>query len=122
MQLGEYDNIGIGAQGTMMSRFFERVALGFIVIMVKDMREQMRGAAYTALKEVDSDDVIPYFEDGLSRWVGTGSCSCRRGTRPIRGGEEIDEIARGDRGSSRISKGARGESARSNRETQESCR
>jgi hypothetical protein len=27
--------------------------------MVKDMREQMRGAAYTALKEVDSDDVVP---------------------------------------------------------------
>jgi HEAT repeat protein len=33
---------------------------------VKDMREQMRGAAYTALKEVESDEVVPYFEDGLS--------------------------------------------------------
>ncbi|MEP6934503.1 MAG: HEAT repeat domain-containing protein, partial [Nitrospirota bacterium] len=42
------------------------VALGLILAMVKDMREQMRGAAYTALKEVDSDDVIPYLEDGLS--------------------------------------------------------
>ena len=46
------------------------VALGFIVVMVKDMREQMRGAAYTALKEVDSDDVVPYFEDGLSDGSG----------------------------------------------------
>ncbi len=46
------------------------VALGFIVVMLKDMREQMRGAAYTALKEVDSDDVIPYFEDGLSDGSG----------------------------------------------------
>jgi hypothetical protein len=27
------------------------VALGFILVMVKDMREQMRGAAYTALKK-----------------------------------------------------------------------
>ncbi|MBI3357530.1 MAG: HEAT repeat domain-containing protein [Nitrospirae bacterium] len=42
------------------------VALGFIVVMMKDMREQMRGAAYTALKEVNSDEMVPYFEDGLS--------------------------------------------------------
>ena len=42
------------------------VALGFILVMVKDMREQMRGAAYTALKEIDSDEAVPYFEDGLS--------------------------------------------------------
>jgi HEAT repeat protein len=46
------------------------VALGFIVAMMKDMREQMRGAAYTALKEIDSDDVVPYFEDGLSDGSG----------------------------------------------------
>jgi HEAT repeat protein len=46
------------------------VALGFILVMMKDMREQMRGAAYTALKEIDSEDVIPYFEDGLSDGSG----------------------------------------------------
>lgn len=46
------------------------VALGFIVVMMKDMREQMRGAAYTALKEIDSDEIIPYFEDGLSDGSG----------------------------------------------------
>ena len=46
------------------------VALGFIVVMLKDMREQMRGAAYTALKEIDSDDMVPYFEDGLSDGSG----------------------------------------------------
>ena len=46
------------------------LALGFILVLVKDMREQMRGAAYTALKEIDSDDTIPYFEDGLSDGSG----------------------------------------------------
>jgi HEAT repeat protein len=46
------------------------VAMGFIVVMMKDMREQMRGAAYTALKEVESDDVVPFFEDGLSDGSG----------------------------------------------------
>ena len=47
-----------------------QVALGFILVLLKDMREQMRGAAYTALKEIDSDEVVPYFEDGLSDGSG----------------------------------------------------
>lgn len=42
------------------------LAIAFITPMLKDMREQMRGAAYTALKEIDSDDAVPYFEDGVS--------------------------------------------------------
>lgn len=46
------------------------VALGFIYVLVKDMREQMRGAAYTALKDVDSPDTIPALEDGLSDGSG----------------------------------------------------
>ncbi len=35
-----------------------------------DMREQVRGAAYSALKEIPSDDVVPYFQDGLSDGSG----------------------------------------------------
>ncbi len=46
------------------------VALGFIVVLMKDMREQMRGAAYTALKELDADEAVPYFEDGLTDGSG----------------------------------------------------
>lgn len=46
------------------------VALGLIVVLMKDMREQMRGAAYTALKEIDSSEVVPLFEDGLSDGSG----------------------------------------------------
>src|SRR5207253_6259330 len=67
--LGEYDKLELALKQDDVSLLRE-VALGFIVIMVKDMREQMRGAAYTALKEVDSDDVVPYFEDGLSDGSG----------------------------------------------------
>ena len=67
--LGEYDQLQSALKQDDESLLRE-VALGFIVIMVKDMREQMRGAAYTALKEVDSDEVIPYFEDGLSDGSG----------------------------------------------------
>ncbi len=46
------------------------VALGFVVVLTKDMREQMRGAAYTALKEWQSPDAIPFFEEGLSDGSG----------------------------------------------------
>lgn len=46
------------------------VAFGFITSMFKDMREQMRGAAYTALKELESDHYAVYLEDGLSDGSG----------------------------------------------------
>lgn len=46
------------------------IALGFVVVLTKDMREQMRGAAYTALKEWQSPEAIPFFEDGLSDGSG----------------------------------------------------
>jgi HEAT repeat protein len=67
--LAEYGRLeaGLGQDDVPVLR---EVALGFILVLVKDMREQMRGAAYTALKEIDSDDVVPYFEDGLSDGSG----------------------------------------------------
>ncbi|MBX3332209.1 MAG: HEAT repeat domain-containing protein, partial [Nitrospira sp.] len=46
------------------------VSLGFVLILTKDMREQMRGAAYTALKEWHSPESIPFLEDGLSDGSG----------------------------------------------------
>jgi HEAT repeat protein len=67
--LGEYDKLELAFKQDEIPLLRE-VALGFIVVMVKDMRDQMRGAAYTALKEVDSDEVVPYFEDGLSDGSG----------------------------------------------------
>jgi len=63
--LGEYDKLELSLKHDEVPLLRE-VALGFILVMVKDMREQMRGAAYTALKEVNSDEMVPYFEDGLS--------------------------------------------------------
>lgn len=67
--LAEYDKLEHALKQDDVPLLRE-VALGLIVIMVKDMRDQMRGAAYTALKEIDSDEAIPYFEDGLSDGSG----------------------------------------------------
>jgi HEAT repeat protein len=67
--LAEYDKLesGLGHDDVPLLR---EVGLACILALVKDMREQMRGAAYTALKEINSDDTIPYFEDGLSDGSG----------------------------------------------------
>jgi HEAT repeat protein len=67
--LAEYDKLAASLAGDDMPVLRE-VAMGFIVVLTKDMREQMRGAAYTALKEIDSDELVPYFEDGLSDGSG----------------------------------------------------
>jgi HEAT repeat protein len=67
--LDEYDGLERSLKQDDLAMLRE-VAFGFIVVMVKDMREQMRGAAYTALKEIESEEAIPYFEDGLSDGSG----------------------------------------------------
>jgi HEAT repeat protein len=43
-----------------------QTAIASILPLRTDMREQMRGAAYTALKEIDADNVIEYLEEGLN--------------------------------------------------------
>jgi HEAT repeat protein len=52
------------------SVLLKEVGLGFVVVLIKDMREQMRGAAYTALKDFESAETVPYLEDGLSDGSG----------------------------------------------------
>lgn len=67
--LTEYDKLTQSLQQDDRVMLRE-VALGFVVVLTKDMREQMRGAAYTALKEWQSPDAIPFFEEGLSDGSG----------------------------------------------------
>ena len=66
--LDEYDRL-VESMKREDEPLLGEIALGFITSLRNDMREQMRGAAYTALKEIDSDQAIPYLEDG----VGDGS-------------------------------------------------
>lgn len=67
--LGEYDKLEAALKQEDL-QVLREVALAFIVVMMKDMREQMRGAAYTALKEIESDEIVPLLEDGLSDGSG----------------------------------------------------
>src|SRR3982751_1119134 len=67
--LGEYEQL-FEQQKEDDRPLLRKLAIAFITPLLKDMREQMRGAAYTALKELGTDEGIPYFEDGLSDGSG----------------------------------------------------
>jgi len=48
----------------------KKMAIATILPLRSDMREQMRGAAYTALREIDTIEGIPYLEKGLGDQSG----------------------------------------------------
>jgi len=60
----------IKKSGREDEELLRQFALTSILPLRSDMREQMRGAAYTALKEVNSDEVVPYLEEGLTDGTG----------------------------------------------------
>lgn len=76
------------------------IALGFVLVLTKDMREQMRGAAYTALKEWHSSESIPYLEEGLSDGSGLvralaaeGLAKLDKGRRSVRFRKALEDQA-----------------------------
>jgi HEAT repeat protein len=83
--LADYDRLETHA-GRDQSPLLREVAIGFILAVLKDMREQMRGAAYTALKDVNSDEMIPYLEDGLSDGSGLVRALAAEGLGRLQGG------------------------------------
>jgi len=97
--LGEYDKLEpIIKQDE--SVLLGEIALGFVLVMTKDMREQMRGVAYTALKEWQSPEAVPFLEDGLSDGSGLvrtlaaeGLAKLETGRRSVRFRQAIDDQA-----------------------------
>ena len=67
--LAEYERLSreLGRENEEVLR---EMAINIILPVRTDMRDQFRGAAYTALKEIHSDEIVPYFEDGLSDGTG----------------------------------------------------
>jgi HEAT repeat protein len=68
------------------------LSLAFIVVMTKDMREQMRGAAYTAMKDFDSPDTIPFLEDGLSDGSGLVRALAAEGLGKLEAGRRSSRL------------------------------
>ncbi len=64
-----YDRF-VDATGREDDSLLRELALHSILPLRSDMRVQVRGAAYSALKEVSSNDVVPYFYEGLSDGAG----------------------------------------------------
>lgn len=97
--LGEYDKLEPVVKQDDRSLLRE-IALGFVLVMTKDMREQMRGVAYTALKEWQSPEAVPFLEDGLSDGSGLvrtlaaeGLGKLETGRRSVRFRQAIDDQA-----------------------------
>jgi HEAT repeat protein len=67
--LKEYEKL-VKKSGREDEELLRQFALTSILPLRSDMRDQMRGAAYTALKEVNSDEVVPYLEEGLTDGSG----------------------------------------------------
>jgi len=70
------------------------VAFGFITVLLTDMREQMRGASYTALRELESDETVPYFEDGLSDGSGLVRALATEGLGHLTAGRRSPRFAK----------------------------
>jgi len=68
------------------------VAFGFTTSLLKDMRDQMRGAGYTALREIESDEAVSYFEDGLSDGSGVVRALVAEGLARLKTGQKSDRF------------------------------
>ncbi len=60
----------IKATGKDDEALLREMAVQSILPFRSDMREQVRGSAYSALKEMQSPESLPYFQDGLSDGSG----------------------------------------------------
>lgn len=89
--LAEYEGITTTTKKDELPLLRE-VAFGFIVPMLKDMRVQMRGVGYTALKEIKSDESVPYFEDGLSDGAGQVRALAAEGLGQLEAGRQSPRL------------------------------
>ncbi|MFO0699821.1 MAG: HEAT repeat domain-containing protein [Nitrospira sp.] len=83
--LSDYDDLVQLLQHDDQS-VFQEVALAFVVVLTQDMREQMRGVAYTALKEWQSPEAIPFLQDGLNDGSGLVRALAAEGLAKLDGG------------------------------------
>jgi len=83
--LSDYDNLVQLLKADDQS-ILQEVALAFVVVLAQDMREQMRGVAYTALKEWQSPDAIPFLQDGLNDGSGLVRALAAEGLAKLDGG------------------------------------
>lgn len=89
--LAEYDRVS-ATVGHDEAALLRKVLLAFIRPLLTDMREQMRGAAYTALKEFDSEESVKLFEDGLTDGSGLVRALAVEGLGRTKGGAKSPRI------------------------------
>ncbi len=83
--LSDYDDLAQSLQHDDQA-ILQEVALAFVVVLTQDMREQMRGVAYTALKEWQSPEAVPFLQDGLNDGSGLVRALAAEGLAKLDGG------------------------------------
>lgn len=83
--LSDYDDLAQLLQHDDQS-ILQEVGLAFVVVLTQDMREQMRGVAYTALKEWQSPEGISFLQDGLNDGSGLVRALAAEGLAKLDGG------------------------------------
>ena len=83
--LADYEDL-VRLLKTEDQSILQEVALAFVVVLTQDMREQMRGVAYTALKEWQSPHAIPFLQDGLNDGSGLVRALAAEGLAKLDGG------------------------------------
>ena len=68
------------------------LAIHIILPLRTDMREQMRGAAYTALKEIESEEVFSFMVDGLSDGSGMIRVLVAEGLSQHQSGQSLPQL------------------------------
>lgn len=89
--LTEYENL-TQSGGKDDLPLLREVAFGFITSLLQDMRDQMRGAGYTALREIESDETVPFFEDGLSDGSGVVRALVAEGLGRLKAGQRSERF------------------------------
>ena len=89
--LDEYEK-HIKTVGGEDETLLRQLAIASILPLRSDMREQMRGAAYTALKEINSNEVVPFLEQGLADGSGMVRALAAEGLGNVSAGRASDKF------------------------------
>ena len=90
----EYDRL-VKKSGKDNEELLRRLAIASIIPFLDDMREQIRGASYTALKEINSEKMVPYLEKGLADGSGMIRALAAEGLGKLEGGQRSKQFRKG---------------------------
>lgn len=85
----------VQSSGRENEALLRELVIAVILPLRADMREQIRGAAYTALKEIHSEDMVPLLEEGLGDGSGMIRALAAEGLAGLKSGPKSQRFRQG---------------------------